>query len=327
LTLAKSAAGSALFAIGVLALAGLAAGAVRVLPWVLAPAVPLRAAAPFARGLAAVAIECALLVGWPLGWAVAFFRFVESGQARVLQTLGQGPVATLWHLAPQSAAFATALAAVGAVWGRDAGAPGLVATDLVAQAAASCAAARSPVAYAVPFTSLTWLCAPDREPRLVGSSLTPDPKVAAAFSAREARIAGDFRSLDLDDARLLVPGSPPIAVHVASLSIRGLAPWAQASSLPASLRALVLAVSGWVGATLCGYGVLRGTVRTRLGAFLLGVAGPLAALGLMRWLERLGSRQSLFALVPIGSAAVTLLAGSLIAALRKERAVATTDRE
>jgi hypothetical protein len=47
----------------------------------------------------------------------------------------------------------------------------------------------------------------------------------------------------------------------------------------------------------------------------------------MRWLERLGSRQSSFALVPVGSAAVTLLAGSLIAALRKERAVATTDRE
>ena len=36
-------------------------------------------AAPFARGLAAVALEAALLVGWPVGWALACFRFVESG--------------------------------------------------------------------------------------------------------------------------------------------------------------------------------------------------------------------------------------------------------
>src|SRR5215469_9509650 len=82
-----------------IALAGFVAGAVRVLPWLLDPAVPWPTAAPFARGLAAVAIEAALLVGWPVGWALACFRYVESGEARVLLTLGERPSGTVLRLA------------------------------------------------------------------------------------------------------------------------------------------------------------------------------------------------------------------------------------
>jgi hypothetical protein len=324
LSIARRAGSAALLAVAGIAIAGFVAGAVRVLPWVLDPAVPIRAALPFARGLAAVGVESALLVGWPLGWAVAFFGIVESGEGRVLQTLGQGPFATVMRLAPQGMAFALASAIVAVVWGRDAGAPGSVANDLIAQARASCAVAPSPVAYSVPFTGLTWLCTPGREPRLVGSVPTvPGP---AAFSAKDAHVAGDFRSIELHDARVLVaaPRSAAIQAHVSFLSIRGLPPWAQASTLPAPLRGIVLSLSGIAGAFLGGYMVLRGVARSRLEALVLGAAGPLAALGLMRWLERMGSRPILFTLVPIGSGGITLLAGALVERLRAASRVATT---
>jgi hypothetical protein len=324
LRLARPATAAALLAVGAIAVAGFVAGAVRVLPWVLDPAVPLRAAMPFARGLAAVAIESAFLVGWPLGWTVAFFRIVESGEARVLQTLGQSPAVTVARLAPHGAGFALALAVVGIAWGRDASAPGSVANDLIAQARASCETVKSPVAYSVPFTSLTWLCAPGGEPRLVGS--VPAAAERAAFSAADAHVAGDFRSLELRDARLLVagPAAPPMQAHVHALAIRGLAPWAQASTLPASLRGLVLALSGIAGAFLGAYAVLRGAARSRLEAVVLGAAGPLVALGLMRWLERMGSRPAVFAVVPLGSGGITLLVGALVERLRAAPRIAST---
>ena len=135
LRLGSASRNAALVAASILALVGLLAGAVRVLPWLLAPGVPWRVAEPFARGLAAVSFEAALLVGWPIGWALACFRFVEGGEARVLQTLGQGPHETVARLMPRGAPLALALAGVALVYGGDASAPGRVATDLVAQRA------------------------------------------------------------------------------------------------------------------------------------------------------------------------------------------------
>ncbi|HEY5241342.1 MAG TPA: hypothetical protein VIJ22_07750, partial [Polyangiaceae bacterium] len=75
-SLSRGARNTALVASGAIALVGVVAGAVRLMPWLLDPAVPWRVAAPFARGLAAVAFEAALLVGWPVGWALAACRFV-----------------------------------------------------------------------------------------------------------------------------------------------------------------------------------------------------------------------------------------------------------
>jgi hypothetical protein len=300
-----------LLAVAAIALAGLLAGGVRVLPWLLDPAVPWRVAGPFARGLAAVAVESALLAGWPLGWSIACFGLVESGEARVLQTLGERPLSTVARLAPQGALLALLLAAVAVVYGRDAGAPGRVATELLARSRGACAVVTAPATYVIPFTNLTWLCAPGRQPRLVGSlsGLAPSSSV---LSADRARIAGDFRALELDDARVLIDGPPPIALHVASLSIRGLPAWAQASSLPAPLRALVLALSGWIAASLGAYTVLRRAAETRAGVLLIGAVGPLSALGLMRLFERMSARPMAFAMVPVAGGACTLVLGAIL---------------
>jgi hypothetical protein len=322
ISLPRSARRSATVAAAGIALVGLLAGSVRLLPWLLDPAVPWRVAAPFARGLAAVALEAALLLGWPIGWAVACFRFVESGQARVLSTLGERPEQTVRRLIPQGLAFAAALGAVALVYGSDANAPGRVATELIEDARASCAAVGAPSTYAVPFTGLTWLCAPGREPRLVGS--VPGGLSGALVTARSARVAGDFRVIDLDDARVLLPGtpdplrasraSPPsdaISLHVAALSLRGMAPWARASTLPAALRAPLLAVAAWISASVAALAVLGGAAKTRLGVLVLGAAGPLGTLAFLRLLERAGARAPVFLLLPFAAWAISLGCGLL----------------
>jgi hypothetical protein len=328
LSFQRAARTSALVASGAIAGVGVLAGAVRLMPWMLDPAVPWRVAAPFARGLAAVALEAALLIGWPVGWALAACRFVESGEARVPLTLGERPARTTARLAPQGLALALALAAVALVYGNDASAPGRVATELITQARVACAHAAAPVTYAIPFTDLTWLCVPGRAPRLVGTA--PGPMRGAVLTASDARIAGDFRAVELDDARVLLAGDGPVTVQVASLSIRGMAPWARASTLPAALRALLIALTAWSVASLLAYSVLLGRVRTRSAAIVLGAVGPLAALGLLRLLERADARPAFYAALPLaacgafGLAASAALLPAALSRLRHPRRAAST---
>jgi hypothetical protein len=318
----RSARSASLVASGAIALVGVVAGAVRLLPWLLDPSVPWAVAAPFARGLAAVTLEAALFLGWPMGCALASFRLVESGEARVLQTLGERPAKTVARLAPQALALALALGAVALVYGSDASAPGRVATELVARARSSCEHVRIPATYAIPFTEMTWLCSPGREPRLLGSA--PGTMSSAVITANGARIAGDFRVLELDDARVLFPGSPAVGMHVTTLSMRGMPPWALASTLPAPLRALLFALSAWIASSLAAYAVLRRATSTRLGAMLLGAVGPIAALGLLRLLERQGAAPSAFALVPAACACAVVLAAVLLSRLRLTGPAAST---
>jgi len=155
---------------------------------------------------------------------------------------------------------------------------------------------------------------------------------AVVLSARGARIAGDFRALELDDVRVLLPGELPVAVHVDALSMHGMAPWARSSVLTAPLRALVLGAAAWLAACLAAYVTLRRPVaaRTRARVLALGAAGPIAALGLMRLLERADARPAFFALVPlapaVGLGAVVLagIALSRLPRLRARRGAAST---
>lgn len=315
--LVRSALALALVASAAIALVGVLAGAVRILPWLLEPRVPWPVAAPFARGLAALALESALAVGWPVGWCLACFRAIENGEARVLQTLGEAPGRTIRRLAPQGAALALALATAAVVCGSDANAPGRVATELLLGARAACAAARTPLTYVVPFTGMTWLCAPDREPRLVGT--VPGKKGDVVATARGARISGDFRAIELDDARVHLAGNPPFAVHARTVTMHGMAPWAHASTLPPALRAALLALSAWSAGSLAAWGVLRRVVRGRAGAIALGAAGPLAALGLLRNLERADAPSGAFLLVPLAACGCAAVASWVLARVSRQR--------
>jgi hypothetical protein len=317
LSLSRDARVSALLASAAIALVGTVAGSVRLLPWLLDPAVPWGVALPFARGLVAVALEAAVLVGWPVGWALASCRFVERGEGRVLLALGERPIRTVGRLAPQGAALALLLSAVALVYAGDARAPGRVATELVAQARAACVRAATPTTYSIPFTDMTWLCAPGRPPRLV--SRGPGAMRGALFTASDARIAGDFRAVELDDARVQLGTTPAVTVHVHALSMRGMAPWARASILPAYARAILLSLTAWAAASLAVLAVLCQAVRARAGAIVIGAIGPVAALGILRVLERASAPSAAFVLLPLAACAACAACAGLAMALPRLR--------
>lgn len=316
-------------AIGLVLLAALVGAAIRLLPWVLDPTLSWSTLGPFARSLAALAVEAAILTGWALGWALAAHRLADRGEARVLASLGESPPRTLLRLAPQAAVFALLLAGSSVELGREAAAPGRVVNALLAQGRASCASASSPATFGVPFVSATWLCS--REPRLVGRA----PIGNVLYTATDAHVSDDLRRIDLDDARLALGDPQGISVHVkvGALSLRGLAPWSRASALHPALRAAVVTASGLASAAAAVLAMLFLAARTHRSsaafAAAVGAAGPLAALAVLRGLELRVPDDAgpawiaAFAAVPVSAAlAVALAAGLslLVVALPQSRA-------
>jgi len=325
--IAPSALRSASAATALVLAAAVVGAAVRILPWVLDPSISWATLAPFAKSLLAIALEAAVLTGWSVGWALATARLVERGEARVLASLGESPVRTAARLGPQAAIFVAVLAVISVVLGREARAPGRIVGALLGEGRAACVAETGrdpPTTHAVPFVSATWLCAPSG-PRLVGRA----PLGGVVFTATGARVSDDLRRIDLDDARLRLPsGALGMRVHVGSLTLRGLTPWAQPSSIRPGFRALVVTSSG-VAASGAVVLVLLALRRRRVGtvaAVAVGASGPLAALGALRALEvRVpesdpGAWLALFVLVPIaaiGAVAVTAAVTALLPVTRR----------
>jgi hypothetical protein len=73
---------------------------------------------------------------------------------------------------------------------------------------------------------------------------------------------------------------------------------------------LLLALSGAAAAALAAHGALvrRFAPRGRLHAIVVGVAGPLAALGALRLLERTEAGPGAYLLVPLAGVAAVLVA-------------------
>jgi hypothetical protein len=319
---------ASLVTVAVLTLLALAAGGVRILPWLLDPEVPWRIVQPFARSVATIAIEAAILVGWPIGWALATFAFVERGEARVLATLGEAPARTALRLVPYAAVLGAALASVSAAGARDANEPGRVLGDLIEQGRLACASSVGPGTYSVPFAGATWLCAPGAPPRLVGHA--PGAFAGGAlYTAGGARVAPDLRRIELDDAWLHLGRA---RVQVRTLVLRGLPPFAQASALPPWLRALALSLAAAGAALVAVWVTLARLPRLsdvggpwRLYALVVGAAGPLATLGLLRALERHDPAPPLVAYLalPLASWGATALIGALAWRLPGRRVAAS----
>jgi hypothetical protein len=210
--------------------------------------------------------------------------------------------------------------------GRDAAAPGRVVDTLLREGRAACVTTDSPDARSVPFVSASWLCSGKGDAHLVGRS----PIGGVVFTAANAHASDDLRRIDLDDARLVID-APRVRVHVGSLVLHGLAPWARASSLPPFLRAIVVMLSGLLGASAAVYALLR--VRSRrfggIAATAMGASGPLAALGALRSLEvRIpesdpGAWLLLFALVPLAAALAVAAVVAVVTLLPEARTTGT----
>jgi len=310
--LSASASRSAAVWSGGLAVAALSAGIIRLLPWLLDPNVPARVALPFARGIAELAVEAAVLVGWPLGWALAAHRFAERGEARAMMLLGESPARMAFAQWKHAAPLAAILALASATGAMDASAPGRMAQDLLTQGRAACAAARTPSTYAVPFVDATWLCTPGRAPRLYGSG--PGALHAVAFTASDARIAGDMRRIELDDARFSLSFAN---VHATTVALHGMSPWTHASNVPPLARALVVLLAAMLGALAAIHVCVTRVARGTFAAVVIGVSGSLGALGLMRALERADAPVLAYFVTPIVALALPLALGALLSVVRR----------
>jgi hypothetical protein len=298
---------TALAAVAILGVATLA-GAVRVLPWLVAPNVPLRVALPFARALFAVGLETTLLCAPPIGWALACSTLVERGEARALFALGLGPGRIVRATALPALGFA-ALAALSALtWGTEAAAPGRLARSLVEQSRRACAGEVAPRAAHIPFVGVTWLCFEGRDPRLSGTL----PGGGGAFTAADLAISDDLRSLHFGDMRLLLGESGNIRLNVREAEVVGLSPWGRASNLRPALRALLLSTTGIGLALLASLYVLARSISHRLKSLLLGAVGPAAALLSLSRLEQSEHGSLAYACVPLAGVAALVVAALIM---------------
>jgi hypothetical protein len=306
----------ALLACGVLVVAGGAGAVVRLLPWFFA--VPVHVAVPFARGLVSLAFEVSLCVGWPVGWALATLGFVESGEARVLALLGERPLRTLLRLVPQALGFAVVVVLASFPW--ESRMPGRLVGELMARGRSGCAEVTIASSLPIPFTELAWVCAPGRTPRLVGKV----PR--GVFTARSARVADDLGWVELTEVRLQLSGEVPVRVGASRVRIGGISPWP--TSLAPWVHAGISASSAIAAAFVSVLVVLRGGARGRAWALLVGASGPLAALGVLRGLERVEalSWMATAAAVLVCGAMAPLVVGWALGSLRAWGTAASTAR-
>jgi hypothetical protein len=305
----------ALAAIGCVLLIAAAAGLVRLLPWLVAPDLPVQLAGPFATALAAAAVETAFLVGIPLGFALGAASFVERGEARALLTLGASPAriaAACWRTL---ASFGLLAVAVGAAWGPEADRPGDFARRLILHGRASCESATRARSVLVPVLGVNWLCFPNRPPRVAGH--LPARSMQAWFTAADLRPNEDLQRFDIDDLRVIARSGTisDLKLSVHSATITGLRPWGRTASLSVIERALFIAGTAAAIAWLLTRLMLRFNVISRLHAAGAGGTAALAMLAVLHALDRTGAGLLFYWLVPVAGAtagyASLLLARSL----------------
>jgi hypothetical protein len=272
---------------------------------------------PFARALAAVAVETGFLVGVPLGFAIAAADFVERGEARALLALGARPARITLGAAVAAFLLAASAFAATAVWGSEAALPGRFAAQLVAQGRASCARIREPRAVLVPLVGVTWTCFPRRTPRVVG--VLPGGAKDAFFSAASLHPSEDLRRFALTDLRLLArrpDGSekPALKLYARRATVAGLSSWGRPPHLPFRARAaLVAAIGSFLGLLVVWSGIAFGRA-SRLAAATVGGLSALAGLSALQGLDRVALSPWAYALVPAAGAGTTLIVELLLRA-------------
>ncbi len=310
--LARRAVTGACWTVLTLVALGLAAGGIRLLPWLWSPEVPLEVALPFARALGAAATETALLFGLPIGVALAVATFVERGEGRALLALGASPARLVLGASLPVAALGASLALASMAWGSSADVPGRFAVDLIAQGRSSCARVSAPKSAQVPLVGVTWLCFPGQPPRVTGK--LPGLGERGRYTATAVSPSEDLRQVSFTDLRVFtkkLDDQVALELAVQSATVRGLPGWGRSAKLPFVLRAwwvAATAVALALGAAglVIGFGVAR-----RVGALAVGGLPALAAFVVLSRLDASALGPLSYALVPaVGGGALVLVAAA-----------------
>jgi len=301
---------AALVAALVVTLIAAAAGLARVLPILLDPEVPRRAARPFLIGLFALSLEVGALVGWPLGWTEAALRSVERGEARARMALGESPWRRVLRLLPVVLVLSALTAFGSLVWGRDARAPGRVARALVEEARVVCASAAEARVVDVPLVRAAWLCRPGRDPVLVGEGA--GSASAIDFIASAFHVTDDLTAVTVKDAQVLLPTETPVRLRLGEARVIHLVPFSAPSSVPPALRAFVIVAAAIASALLATVSALRSDTGHRAIAWAVAVAGPAATLSALRACERAAIGDARLLAVPMAAIAASIAARGLV---------------
>jgi hypothetical protein len=283
---------SLVFAVGVFA------GAVRAMPWLVDPAVPLAVVWPFARELARAGFEAALLMGVPIGVCTAVAVFVDRGEARALLALGQSPC-RMALVAAGPAALAAFVGLLIALSPRpDAG---RLARELLVSGRLACLEDVTMAhSVQVPVVGVSWLCFPGRPPRVVG--VAPGLGRRARFSAADMSVTDRLDRLELEDVRVQVPRSEAIlafGLRVRRATVRGLVPWASPTGATGGVRAGAVALAELVTAVILARGLIAYGIRGRALPVLAAAVGGSGLLALLRVLDRIEDAGRFYPLLPI----------------------------
>lgn len=261
---------------------GLSAGAIRLMPWLVAKDVPLSLAAPFARVLASSSLEASVLVGVPLGVALATASFVDRGEARALAALGASPARLVGELAVALALLSVSFAPSARL--SEVNALGALSNRLVAEGRRSCAESESPRRVDVPLVALTWLCF-ERGARIVGR--VPGFGDGAWFSASDLAPSADFGTVTLSDLHLSARlGSRIATVHAGTSRLSGLPRWGTSRSFGGVARALLVALSASLAALGLAVAILRRRLSSQVHAAALAALSSVAVLSVLLRLDR-----------------------------------------
>ena len=296
---------------------GVAAGVVRLLPWLLAPEVPFEVALPFARALGAATTETVVLTALPIGFALAAAAFNSRGETRALAALGMSPARLTASTWLSVCLIAIVTYAGGMAWGSSADVPGQFAAQLVRQGRASCARANRPRSASVPLVGVTWLCFPNAAPRVTGP--LPGSASRAWFSASNLVPSDDLREVSLTDLRIVTrvgDGEKRLDLRVREGTVRGLPAWGRSAKLRPAVRGALASATGLLLALVATFAVLLLGVERRWTALALGGAPAVLALFVLHRLDASNAQTHSYALVPaLGMTALLLglLAGRRVA--------------
>lgn len=265
---------------------------------------PLDVLWPFARPLAAAAVETAFLVGVPVGLAAAAFSALAIPEPRPLATR----YAELTRVSLPVVLGLSVLSVVAAL-AADPGTnrPGRLAAELVEQARKGCLEPDAPREIEVPLVKVRWQCA-GPGPRVAGTA--PIGR-SASFSAAQIELAEDLTRIRLRDLALEAGATPRLRIRAADATISGLRPWGRPKTMPALLRGAVLAACGLAASLLVALAVLGAGVRSRVEPWLTALLVAAAMWTTLSTLDRGERGLGAYALLPLSAASAALLAGLL----------------
>lgn len=248
-------------------LLGIGAATVRLLPWLVAPNVPLGVCVAFFTPLVLGSIEVALFVALPLGCALASADCVQDGTSKTLCTLGVAPARQTFNFAAVGIVFACLNLLVSAQSASAANCPGALTNSLL-HAAAIDSCQTGLVAY-VPVVDVSWLCI-QNTPRLVGQL----PRQGMVWTARGASFSERLNQLELHDVHWVLR-RPAIRVRANRVLVSGFAPWLSSSSVDPWLRGLATALSSLFAACSAVWTLMRWPSASRARALFVSVVGLL----------------------------------------------------